>query len=342
MAGRKEGVTYEDIVRRLKDRDYSPVYYLMGEEAYYIDRISDYITSTVLKEEERDFNQTILYGTDVSMRDVINAAKRYPMMADHQVVVVREAQHLGNIEELSSYLKKPQPSTILVFCHKNGGLDRRKKVAAEIQKAGVLFESKKLYDSQLPTFISTYLKRKDVTIDADAALILSNYVGSDLNRLAGELDKLILALSAQGTLRVTASLIETHIGVSKDFNTFELVNALVEREVYKANQIVKYFNSNPKANPIQRTLPVLFNFFSNLMLAYYAPQKTEEGIAAWLEQPVWQVRRNVLPAMSKYSGVKVMQIIAELRKTDAKSKGVGNPNTSSSELLRELIFFILH
>lgn len=342
MAGRKEGVTYEDVVRRLKDRDYSPVYYLMGEESYYIDRISDYIISTVLKEEERDFNQTILYGMDVNMRDVINTAKRYPMMAEHQVVVIREAQHLNNIEELSSYLKNPQPSTILVFCHKNGLLDRRKKVAAEIQKTGVLFESKKLYDSQLPVFISTYLKRKDVTIDADAALILSNYVGSDLNRLAGELDKLILALSAQGALRVTASLIETHIGVSKDFNTFELVNALVERQVYKANQIVKYFNSNPKANPIQRTLPVLFNFFSNLMLAYYAPQKTEEGIAAWLEQPVWQVRRNVLPAMNKYSGVKVMQIISELRKTDAKSKGVDNPNTPSSELLRELIFFILH
>ena len=341
MAVKKEGPSYEDIVRDVRDRKFKPVYYLMGDEAYYIDRISDYIVDTVLKEEEKDFNLTVLYGADTTVDTVINAAKRYPMMAEHQVVVVREAQSLANKEALAFYLEHPQPATVLVLCHKHGVLDRRKKLAAEIQKAGVLFESKKLYDSQLPGFVAGYLKRKGVTIEQNAAQILCECVGSDLNRLAGELDKLLLALP-KGESRVNAALIEAHTGVSKDFNNFELVNAVVQKDILKANQIVKYFNSNPKSFALPLTLGVLFNFFGNLMLAYYAPQKTEEGIADWLEQPRWQVTRNVIPAMRKYSGVKVMQIIAEIRKTDARSKGVDNPNITDGELLKELIYFILH
>lgn len=341
MAVKKENMAYEDIVRDVRDGRFVPVYYLMGEESYYIDRISDYIVDRALKEEEKDFNLTVLYGTDTDVQTVINAAKRYPMMAERQVVLVREAQSLANKEMLSFYLEKPQPSTILILCHKHGVLDRRKKLAADIRKAGVLYESKKLYDNQLPGFVVNYMKRKGVGIESDAALILSEYVGSDLNRMAGELDKLVLALNGNGN-RVTSAFIEKHIGISKDFNNYELLNALVQRDVLKANRIIKYFNSNPRNYPIQVTTSVLFNFFSNLMLAYYAPQKTEEGIADWLEQTRWQVSRNVIPAMKTFSGVKVMQIIAELRKTDAKSKGVDNPNTSDGELLRQLIYFILH
>lgn len=341
MGAKKENMAYEDIVRDVRDGRFVPVYYLMGEEAYYIDRISDYIVNRALKEEERDFNLTVLYGTDTDVQTVINAAKRYPMMAERQVVLVREAQSLANKEMLSFYLEQPQSSTILILCHKHGVLDRRKKLAADIRKAGVLYESKKLYDSQLPGFVVNYMKRKGVGIESDAALILSEYVGSDLNRIAGELDKLVLALNGREN-RVTSAFIEKHIGISKDFNNYELLNALVQRDVLKANRIIKYFNSNPRNYPIQVTISVLFNFFSNLMLAYYAPQKTEEGIADWLEQTRWQVSRNVIPAMKTFSGVKVMQIIAELRKTDAKSKGVNNPNTSDGELLKQLIYFILH
>lgn len=341
MVAKRENPSYEEIVREVRARHFAPVYYLMGEEAYYIDRISDYIVETVLKEEEKDFNLTVLYGGETTVDAVINAAKRYPMMAEHQVVLVREAQNLANKEALSFYLERPQPSTVLVLCHKYGVLDRRKKLAGEVQKAGVLFESKKLYDSQLPGFVSAYLKRKGVTIEADAAQILCESVGSDLNRLSGELEKLVLALPREER-RVNAALIEAHIGVSKDFNNFELINAIVQKDVLKANRIVKYFNSNPRAFALPLTLGILFNFFSNLMLAYYSPQKTEEGIAAWLEQPRWQVTRNIAPAMKKYSGVKVMNIIAEIRKTDAKSKGIDNPNTTDGELLKELIYFILH
>lgn len=341
MAGKKDSIAYEDIVRDVRAGNFAPVYYLMGEEAYYIDRISDYIVEKALKEEERDFNLTVFYGTDTDAQTVINAAKRYPMMAERQVVLVREAQSLPNKDMLSFYLGQPQPTTILILCHKHGVLDRRKKLASDIQKAGVLFESKRMYDSQLPGFVVNYLRRKGAGIDADAAQMLSEYVGCDLNRMAGELDKLLLALS-ESNRRITSAFIEAHIGISKDFNNYELLNALVQRDVLKANRIVKYFNSNPRNYPIQMTVSVLFNFFSNLMLAYYAPQKTEEGIAAWLEQPRWQVSRNVIPAMKKYSGVKVMQIIAELRQTDAKSKGVDNPNTPDGELLRQLIYFILH
>ena len=282
--------TYEEIARDLKNRVYKPVYYLMGEESYYIDRISDYIAQTVLTEEEREFNQTILYGVDTDVASIINAAKRYPMMSEYQVVIVKEAQNVKKIEELSYYLQKPLMSTILVISHKNGVLDKRKKLAAEISKIGVLFESKKMKDAQLPGFIASYLKRKQVDIEPKASEMMAEFVGTDLNRMAGELDKLIITLPA-GSRRITPEQIERNIGVSKDYNNFELRNALLTRDVLKANKIIKYFEENPKTNPIQSTLSVLFGFFSNLMLAYYAPDKTEQGIANQLSlQPTWQAK----------------------------------------------------
>ena len=326
MAAKKDGTTYEEIVRAVRAGKFAPIYYLMGEESYYIDKVSEFIVDAALKENEKDFNLTVCYGTDVTADDVINAAKRFPMMAERQVVWVREAQNLAGKERLSFYLEHPQPTTVLILCHKHGVLDKRKKLAADIQKTGVLFESKKLYDSQLPGFVT---------------LMVCEFVGSDLSRLAGELDKLILALP-KGTNRIGAAFVETHIGISKDFNNFELVAALVEKDILKVNRIVKYFNDNPKNFSLQLTLAVLFGFFSNVMLAYYAPVRTEEGIADWIGQPRWQVVRNVIPAMRKYSGVKVMQIIGKIREMDAKSKGVGNTIATPGELLKELTYFILH
>lgn len=334
-------VTYEEIVRNLKNEVYSPIYFLMGEEDYYIDRISDYLVNHTLTETEKEFNLTVLYGADTDITTVINAAKRYPMMSKYQVVVVKEAQHLRNIEELTYYLQKPLASTILVFCYKHGALDRRKKITAEIEKAGVLFESKKLKEAQLPGFISSYLKRKQVEIEPKASEMMAEFVGADLNRMAGELEKLIITLPA-GQKRITPELIERNIGISKDYNNFELRNALIAKDVLKANQIVKYFEENPKNNPLQVTLAVLFNFFANLMLAYYAPEKTDQGIAAQLGlRSPWQ-SKDYMIAMQKYSGVKVMQIIGAIRECDAKSKGIGNPSTPDGELLRSLVYMILH
>ena len=334
-------VTYEEIVRNLKNEVYSPIYFLMGEEDYYIDRISDYLVNHALTETEKEFNLTVLYGADTDIATVINAAKRYPMMSKYQVVVVKEAQHLRNIEELTYYLQKPLASTILVFCYKHGALDRRKKITAEIEKAGVLFESKKLKEAQLPGFISSYLKRKQVEIEPKASEMMAEFVGADLNRMAGELEKLIITLPA-GQKRITPELIERNIGISKDYNNFELRNALIAKDVLKANQIVKYFEENPKNNPLQVTLAVLFNFFANLMLAYYAPEKTDQGIAAQLGlRSPWQ-SKDYMIAMQKYSGVKVMQIIGAIHECDAKSKGIGNPSTPYGELLRSLVYMILH
>lgn len=333
--------TYEEIVCDVKNGVYVPIYFLMGEEDYYIDRISEYIADRVLTEAEKEFNLTILYGADTDIATIINSAKRYPMMSKYQIVMVKEAQNLKNLDELTYYLQKPLMSTILVFCYKHGVLDRRKKLAAEIEKAGILFESKKLKDAQLSGFISSYLKRKRVDIEPKASEMMAEFVGADLNRMAGELEKLVITLP-DGCSRITPEQIERNIGISKDYNNFELRNALISKDVLKANLIVKYFNNNMKNNPLQVTLAVLFGFFSNLMLTYYAPGKSEQEIASFLGlRSPWQAK-DYLAAMKKYSGVKVMQIIGEIRLCDAKSKGVKNSSVSDGDLLRELIYFIMH
>lgn len=334
-------VTYDEIARDLKNRIYKPVYYLMGEESYYIDKISEYISQIVLTEEEKEFNQTVMYGSDIDVATIINTAKRYPMMAEHQVVIVKEAQNIKNIEQLAYYVQKPLLSTILVICHKHGVLDRRKKLAAIIEKEGVLFESKKIKETQLPGFITSYLKRKSVDIEPKSTEMMAEFVGTDLSRMAGELEKLVLTLPV-GQKRITPELIERNIGISKDYNNYELRSALIAKDVLKANKIIKYFEENPKTNPIQMTLSVLFNFFSNLMLVYYAPDKTEQGVALQLGlKSPWQAR-EYLAAVRKFSGVKVMEIIGEIRYCDARSKGVENSSLKDGELLRELIYKILH
>ena len=337
----KQELSCDDILKELRAKQYRPIYYLMGEESYYIDLIADYITDNVLSETEKEFNLTVVYGADVDIATVINAAKRYPMMSEYQVVIVKEAQAIRNMEELSSYLQKPLNSTILVICHKHGTLDKRKKLAAEVEKVGILFESKKIKDSQLPAFINSYMKRKGIDMEPKASAMLADFVGTDLSRLTGELEKLIITLPA-GQKRVTPEQIEKNIGISKDYNNFELRSALVEKDILKANKIIKYFEENPKTNPIQMTLSLLFNFYSNLMLSYYSPEKTEQGIASWLGLKSPWAARDYLTAMRRYNGVKTMQIIGEIRYADAKSKGISNASMSDGDILRELVFKILH
>ena len=338
-----KSVSFDAIMRDLQARKFVPVYYLMGDEAYYIDKISDYIADNVLQPEERDFNQTVLFGSDVSAAQIADAARRYPMMAEYQVVIVKEAQNLKNCDALEKYCKTPMKSTILVMCHKNGTIDGRKREYIKaIQSVGILFESKKLRDRDLPPFIENYLKKHQVSIDPKSTQLIADSIGADLSRLSSELDKLILSLPEQDR-RVTPQVVEDQIGVSKDFNAFELRNAIVNRDVFKANQIIKYFDENPKAGNIYSFLPMLFNYFQNLMIAFYAPKRqSQEGVAEWLELRSPWAAKDYMTGMRNYSGMKVMQIISKIREIDAKSKGLDNPNTPPGELMRELIFYILH
>lgn len=335
-------LTYKDIMGDLKARKFAPVYYLTGDESYYIDKITDYIAENVLRPEERDFNQTVMFGSDVTAAQIADAAKRYPMMSEYQVVIVKEAQNLRNTDAIDAYLGNPLKSTILVMCHKNGTIDRRKKLAGTVERVGVLFESRKLRERDLPVFIENYLRQQGASIDAKSQQIIADSIGSDLNRLVGELDKLLIALP-ENDRRVTPAVVEQQIGVSKDFNSFELRDAIVNRNVFKANQIMKYFDENPKAGSIYSFLPMLFNYFQNLMISFYCPQRgNQEAVAKWLELRSPWAAKDYMTGMRNYSGMKVMQIISKIREIDAKSKGLDNPNTPAGELMRELIFFILH
>lgn len=338
---KQDGLTFEDVAREVRAGKFAPIYYLMGEEDYYIDRLSDMIVAEALQADERDFNLTVFYGADTDAGKVIDACRRYPMMAERQVVVVREAQALEGVDMLLAYVQQPNPQTILVMCHKHGVLDGRRKFSQAVKKDGVVFESKRLWDSQLPTFVSNYLKERKLGIEPQANLLLCESVGSDLSRLAKEIDKLVLVLP-EGVGVIDSMTVSLNIGVSHEYNNFELVTALVGRDAGKAMRIVNYFASTPKSFSLQATTAVLFTFFSNLMLAWYSADRTEQGIASYTEQQPWYVKKNLIPAMKNYSAKKVLQILRFLRVTDAKSKGVDCPNTPPNELLTDLVYFILH
>ena len=336
-----KGITYEDILRDVKSQNIAPVYYLMGEEDYYIDKLSDAIVNAVLSRNERDFNLDIVYGAEIDIDKIIELAHAYPMMAERRVVLVREAQAIRSLDGLEAYLSHLTPTTVLIFCHKHGRLDIRKAAAKAVQQVGVLYESKRLYDNQLPPFIVQYFRQHDLDVEPQAVQMLAGHIGADLSRLTSEMDKLLLALPEGGRV-VEATLVEEQTGMSKDFNDYELQAALAGRNIFRANQIVKYYQGNPRSFFIGRTLSNLFTFFSDVMLAYYAPEKSDASIAGWIGKSEWKVRQDVGPARRNYSGVKVMQILGEIRKTDAQSKGVGGCRIPHEELLQDLIFFILH
>ncbi len=339
---KKDNNQHVAILQDIRERRFKPVYLLMGDESYYIDLICDAIIANALDETERDFNQTILYGADVDdFALVVNAAKRFPMMAERQLIVVKEAQNIKGIDNLSYYLQKPLMSTILVICYKNGTL-RNKKIIAGIESIGVVYESKKLYDNQLPAFINNYVAAKSLSIEPKAVSMLADFVGNDLSRLSGELDKLAISLP-EGSMRITPETIERNVGISKDFNNYELLNAIISRNASKVAQIVQYFEHNPKNNPLVVTISVLFNFFSNLMLCYYSPDKSENGIMKELNLRSSFQARDYLAAMRSYNAFKCIDIIALLRQYDARSKGIGSGASSNDgDLLKELVFKILY
>lgn len=343
MAEKKATVTFDAIMRDLKSGKYAPVYILMGDESYYIDRITDYIAENVLDPDDRDFNQTVVFGADTTAAQVVDMAKGYPVMpAAHRVVIVKEAQGLKSLDALERYFEKPLASTLLVIAYKNGTIDRRKKVVGKAEAVGVVFESKKKRDYELPAFIETYLKKNHVAIDPKSAAMIAEHIGADLSRLISELDKVMISLPDDNR-RVTPDIVEHEIGVSKEFNIFELKTAIIERNVFKANQIVKYFDKNPKAGSLFSCLPLLYTFFQNLMVAFYAPDKNNDNnLAAFLElKSVWALK-DYRVGMRNFSAMKTLQILAKIRETDAKSKGLDSLNTSTDDLMRELIFFILH
>lgn len=334
-------LNFEEIKRSIFQKDFNPIYFFQGEEPYYIDQLTDLIIQNVLDDSERDFNQTILYGPETDIGTVINSCKRFPMMAERQLVVVKEAQGLKKIEELVHYVQQPLQSTVLVVNYKNGKLDKRKKLAGAIAKNGIFFDSKRLYENQIPGFIIQYLKEKQVQIDLKSAQLLTDYLGSDLSKLVNELDKLIIILP-ENNKAIDSKLIEENIGISKDYNNFEFQKAIAQKNILKANRIAFYFEQNPKNNPLVVTLTVLFNFFSNLMICHYEKDKSENHLMSILGFRFPMQIADYMIALKNYSPKKNLEIISLIRDTDAKAKGVKNSSLSDGTLLKELIFRIMH
>ncbi|MCD6556938.1 MAG: DNA polymerase III subunit delta [Bacteroidales bacterium] len=332
-------MTYQEILKELKNKIYKPIYFLFGEESYFIDKITDYISDNVLNEGEKSFNQIILYGKDSQIEDIINNAKRFPMMANHQVLIVKEAQNLKHIEKLAFYAEQPLKSTILVFNYKYKKLDKRTKLYKLLNKTAVLFESKKLYENQIPAWINSYLKEKKYTATPVSTQLLTDFLGTDLSKITNELDKLMISLP-EGT-SITPEHIEKNIGISKDFNNFELQNALINRDVLKANRIIQHFARNPKDNPIVVTIITLFSLFSKILNYHFLSDKNKNNVASVLKVNPYFVK-DYVKAAQIYNTRKTVAVISLLRKYDMKTKGYNNVSTSHEDLLKELIFKILH
>ena len=328
------------IVNDIKSGNIKPIYFLMGEEPYYIDKLSDYIEQNVLTEEEKGFNQTVLYGRDVSMEDIISTCKRYPMMAERQVVIVKEAQDLSKtIDQIESYVDNPMPSTVLVVCYKYKTLDKRKKVTKQIEKIGLLYESKKLYDNQIGEWIKRVLQGKNYAIEPKAAAMLLDFLGTDLSKINNELEKLQIILPKGST--ITAKHIEENIGFSKDYNVFELRKAIGDRNQLKAYQIAQYFADNPKDNPMVVTTSLVFSFFVNLLQYHGLKDRNPKNVAAVLKVNPYFVKDYDI-ALKNYPMKKVSSVVAKLRDIDVKSKGVGANALSNHDLLKEMLVSVFN
>ncbi|GAA3606240.1 DNA polymerase III subunit delta [Flavivirga amylovorans] len=329
----------KQLVTDIKNKNLKPIYFLMGEEPYYIDKISDFIESTVLAEEERGFNQMVLYGRDIAIEDIVSNAKRYPMMADYQVVIVKEAQDLSRtIEKLASYAENPQPTTVLVVNYKYKKIDKRKSLYKTLKKTGIVYESKKLYENQVADWIRRVLSPKNYSISPKAAQMLVEFLGTDLSKINNELEKLQIILP-KGT-QISPEHIEENIGISKDYNNFELRKAIGERDTIKAYRIINYFAENPKDNPMVVTVSLLFNFFSQLLHFHGLSDKSPRNVASALKVNPYFVNEYIAAARH-YPMRKVSAVVSTLRDFDVKSKGVGANAVPQGDLLKELLVRIL-
>jgi DNA polymerase III subunit delta len=333
-------VTYEEIISDLKKRIFKPVYFLAGEEPYYIDLITEYIEEKILSESDKAFNQMIIYGDDTNIAAIIDTARRFPMMASHQVIIIKEAQSLKKIEDLCIYLENPLLSTILVFNYKYKTIDKRTRLYKILENQSAYFESARIRDYLIPGWIERFLMTKGIKTDPNASAMLTEYLGTDLHKIVNELDKLIITLP-EGKPLITTALIEKNIGISKDYNNFELQKAIGEKNILKANMIVHYFANNSKDNPITLSIASLFGFFSKLLSYHYITDKSKNNVASVLRVNPYFVKEYEISA-AKYNVAKTVHIISLLRTYDMRSKGYGDPGTEPGELLKELVFKILH
>ncbi|MDQ4139263.1 MAG: DNA polymerase III subunit delta [Bacteroidota bacterium] len=338
-------MTAEEILQRLKNKEYAPVYFLQGEEPYFIDLIADYIEQNALSKSEKGFNQVILYGKDVDISTILLHAKRYPMMSERSVVIVKEAHSIVDIDresgmkQLEAYLQNPLPSTVLVFCYKLKVLDGRKSLAKAVNKHAVLLTTKKLYENQVPGWITGYVKSKKLQITPKATLMLSEYIGADISRLANEIDKLALNLKPDQT--IDERMVQENVGISKEYNIFELQTALVQGNVLKANRIIQYFEANPKNNPIIPILTLLFSFFTKLLCLHASPDKSDAAISKSLGNRSFLVK-EYKEAMRTFNYYRTAKIIHYIRIADLQSKGIEGGNMTDGKIMQELIFKILH
>ena len=339
----KKEYTYEEISRDIANKQFAPVYLLMGEEPYFIDKIEELLVEKVLNDSERDFNQMIFYGNDSDPQTIINAARRFPMMSERQLVIVKEAQNLSKIEMLSYYVKKPAPTTVFVICYKYKKLEGNKNLPAEAKKNGIVFESKKIYDDKLPGFIVSFIKQRGMDIDGKNAQIVADYIGNDLCRLEKEVEKLSVIFDNKPVKRITPEIIESYIGISKEFNVYEFINSIASKDVLRANRIADYFDKNPKANGGQPILPSVFNYFVNLMICFYSNDKSERGVMQTL-QLKWNFQiKDYMLGLRNYSAMKVFNAIHEVRLADAKSKGLGaTSSTTTGDIYKEMLYKIMH
>ena len=332
-------MTFEQIVGDIKRKIYHPVYLLHGDEPYYIDAITNLIEESVLTESEKEFNQTVVYGRDTDPGMIMDMARRFPMMANYQVVIIREAQDIDKLENLQPYLVKPQPSTILVIAHKYKKIDQRKGFVKNVAKTGVVFESSKFYDNKIPGWINEQVIAKGYSIRPEACQLLAEYLGNDLERITNEIGKLVINLPPGSA--IDAAIIEKNIGISKDYNIFELQNALGDKDIVKANRIINYFAANTKQNPMIVVLTVLFGFFMKLMIYHQLVDKSKNFVASKLSVNPYFVN-DYIRAANNYPFRRLRVIIGLLREYDLRLKGIGNGSTEESELLRELVYKILH
>ncbi|TCD11048.1 DNA polymerase III subunit delta [Pedobacter frigidisoli] len=340
-------MTAAEIIKDIKARKFKPVYLLHGEESYYIDEVTDYIEEKLLSDAEKGFNQTVLYGKDTDMATVLGAAKRYPMMSDFQVVIVKEAQDLkwakeeGNSKEAEfvlNYFEKPLSSTILVLAFKYANFDKRKKIYKAISKSGLIFQSDAVRDYKIVAWIEDFVKSKGYKIDQQASALMAEYLGTDLSKIANEIEKLMLNVAKD--VVINTDLVQKNIGISKEYNVFELQKALAIRDVLKCNKIINYFASNPKANPTVMVLANLGGYFTKLLKYHYIPNKADAASA--LGVPPFFVKDYEMAARNYNTG-KVFQVISLLREYDLKSKGLDSTgNVEDGELLKELVFKIVH
>lgn len=333
------------ILSDAKAKKFSPVYFLQGEEPYFIDTISDYIEANALSEADKGFNQVVVYGKDASMATILTHARRFPMMAQFQVVIVKEAQEIQDLNKelgaklLLDYLKQPVPSTVLVFCHKHKALDKRRELGKNIEKLATSLTSKKLYDNQLPDFMSEYAKERGIAIDDQAVRALCEFVGNDLSRLTNEMDKLTISLKPGET--ITAERVMQQVGVSKEYNIFELQKAILQRNSLTVAKIVNYFEGNTKKNPMIPIVAYLYSFFSKVLLASQAPDKSEKGLVSALKVSPYAIRDYSL-ALQQFSPEMILRNISLLKEADLKLKGVNTGTTTEGQIFRELIYRLMH